>query len=180
MVAVVLTTGNHYVLDVVGSAVLLAAAIAVASLYGRLAERWGTIGASPSPAPARGVVMTSDTALNTSDPLADDDRSPIARLRRAELRVAHLEGQVEALQAQVAAFEATDEHRRNELAEARADTAEAQAQVREAQARAEERRHLIDELRGQLSETRVAGADDHAKDAAKSEGWRARRRAGRT
>jgi hypothetical protein len=38
MVADVLTTGNHYVLDIVGSAVLLAAAIAVASLWGRIAR----------------------------------------------------------------------------------------------------------------------------------------------
>ena len=36
MTAVVFTTGNHYVLDVVGSAVLLAASIGVAALWGRL------------------------------------------------------------------------------------------------------------------------------------------------
>lgn len=36
MTAVVFTTGNHYVLDVVGSAVLLLASIGVASLWGRL------------------------------------------------------------------------------------------------------------------------------------------------
>ena len=40
MAADVLTTGNHYVLDVVGSAGLLVASIAVASVWGRLAERW--------------------------------------------------------------------------------------------------------------------------------------------
>lgn len=39
MVAVVLTTGNHYVLDVVGSAVLLVVSIAAASWWGRVAER---------------------------------------------------------------------------------------------------------------------------------------------
>jgi hypothetical protein len=39
MAAVVLGTGNHYVLDIVGSVVLLVAAIAVASACGRLAER---------------------------------------------------------------------------------------------------------------------------------------------
>ncbi|MEV0151121.1 MULTISPECIES: phosphatase PAP2 family protein [unclassified Nonomuraea] len=39
MTAVVLTTGNHYVLDVAGSAVLLVVSIAVASAWGRLAER---------------------------------------------------------------------------------------------------------------------------------------------
>jgi hypothetical protein len=40
MVADVLATGNHFVLDVVGSVALLAAAIAAASVAGRLAERW--------------------------------------------------------------------------------------------------------------------------------------------
>jgi hypothetical protein len=35
MVAVVLTTGNHYVLDVVGSVALLAVAVAAASVWGR-------------------------------------------------------------------------------------------------------------------------------------------------
>ena len=39
MTAVVFITGHHYVLDVVGSAVLLAVSIAAASLWGRLAER---------------------------------------------------------------------------------------------------------------------------------------------
>lgn len=39
MVAVVLTTGNHYVLDIVGSVVLLIVSIAVAGAWGRLAER---------------------------------------------------------------------------------------------------------------------------------------------
>lgn len=37
MITVVLTTGNHYVLDVVGSAVLLTVSVAVASVWGRLA-----------------------------------------------------------------------------------------------------------------------------------------------
>ncbi|WP_426594898.1 phosphatase PAP2 family protein [Cellulomonas sp. McL0617] len=36
MASVVLTTGNHYVLDVVGAAVLLGAAVGVATLWGRL------------------------------------------------------------------------------------------------------------------------------------------------
>ncbi len=36
MTAVVFTTGNHYVLDVVGSAALLGASIGVATLWGRL------------------------------------------------------------------------------------------------------------------------------------------------
>jgi hypothetical protein len=40
MVAVVLTTGNHYVLDVVGSAVLLVVSVAAASAWGVLARRW--------------------------------------------------------------------------------------------------------------------------------------------
>jgi hypothetical protein len=39
MAADVLTTGNHYVLDVVGSAVLLGVSVAAASAWGRLAER---------------------------------------------------------------------------------------------------------------------------------------------
>ena len=39
MTAVVLITGNHYVLDVAGSAVLLLVSIAVASAWGHLAER---------------------------------------------------------------------------------------------------------------------------------------------
>jgi hypothetical protein len=38
MVAVVLATGAHYLLDVVGSAVLLAASITVARLWGHLIE----------------------------------------------------------------------------------------------------------------------------------------------
>ncbi|MFJ7215875.1 phosphatase PAP2 family protein [Amycolatopsis sp. NPDC098790] len=41
MVAVVITTGNHYVLDVVGSVVLLAVSIGVAWLWGRLVARAG-------------------------------------------------------------------------------------------------------------------------------------------
>jgi membrane-associated phospholipid phosphatase len=40
MAADVLTTGNHYVLDIVGSAVLVVVSIAAASLWGHLAERW--------------------------------------------------------------------------------------------------------------------------------------------
>lgn len=39
MTAVVLSTGNHYVLDVVGSAVLLTVAVGVAKLTGRLARK---------------------------------------------------------------------------------------------------------------------------------------------
>ncbi|HEY3470110.1 MAG TPA: phosphatase PAP2 family protein, partial [Amycolatopsis sp.] len=39
MVADVLATGNHYVLDIVGSVALLAVAIVAASLWGRLAAR---------------------------------------------------------------------------------------------------------------------------------------------
>ncbi|MBN6051031.1 phosphatase PAP2 family protein, partial [Nonomuraea sp. RK-328] len=39
MAAVVLTTGNHYVLDIAGSAVLLTVSIAVVSAWGHLAER---------------------------------------------------------------------------------------------------------------------------------------------
>jgi membrane-associated phospholipid phosphatase len=39
MTAVVFTTGNHYVLDVVGSAALLVIAVGVAALAGRLAAR---------------------------------------------------------------------------------------------------------------------------------------------
>jgi len=39
MVADVLTTGNHYVLDIAGSGVLLAVSIAAAALCGRIAER---------------------------------------------------------------------------------------------------------------------------------------------
>jgi PAP2 superfamily len=39
MVAVVFATGNHYVLDVVGSAALLGASVAVARVWGRLVER---------------------------------------------------------------------------------------------------------------------------------------------
>jgi membrane-associated phospholipid phosphatase len=40
MAADVLATGNHYVLDVAGSIVLLAASIVAASMWGRLAQRW--------------------------------------------------------------------------------------------------------------------------------------------
>jgi PAP2 superfamily len=40
MAADVLTTGNHYVLDVAGSAVLLIVSIAAASVWGHLAESW--------------------------------------------------------------------------------------------------------------------------------------------
>ncbi|MEV8635232.1 phosphatase PAP2 family protein [Streptosporangium sp. NPDC051023] len=39
MATVVLTTGNHYVLDITGSVVLLVASIAVVSVWGHLAER---------------------------------------------------------------------------------------------------------------------------------------------
>ncbi|WP_084517896.1 phosphatase PAP2 family protein [Microtetraspora niveoalba] len=39
MAANVLVTGNHYVLDIVGSGVLLVVSIAAASMWGRLAER---------------------------------------------------------------------------------------------------------------------------------------------
>ena len=39
MVADVVTTGNHYVLDVVGSAVLFAASLGAAAVWGRLVER---------------------------------------------------------------------------------------------------------------------------------------------
>jgi hypothetical protein len=39
MTAVVVTTGNHYVLDILGSAALLAIAVGVAALAGRLADR---------------------------------------------------------------------------------------------------------------------------------------------
>ncbi|BAJ32911.1 MULTISPECIES: phosphatase PAP2 family protein [Kitasatospora] len=39
MTAVVIATGNHYVLDVAGSVVLVSAAVGAAALYGRLAER---------------------------------------------------------------------------------------------------------------------------------------------
>lgn len=81
-------------------------------------------------------------------PRMTTDRRPRGR---AELRVAHLEGHLEALQAQVAALEAAEEHRRSELAEAHAEVADAWAEAREAQGRAEERRHLIDELREQLA-----------------------------
>ncbi|WP_285706829.1 phosphatase PAP2 family protein [Microtetraspora sp. NBRC 16547] len=40
MAANVLVTGNHYVLDIAGSGVLLIASIAAASVWGRLVERW--------------------------------------------------------------------------------------------------------------------------------------------
>jgi hypothetical protein len=40
MTAVVLTTGNHYVLDVAGSAGLLVVAIGAAAVWGFLVERW--------------------------------------------------------------------------------------------------------------------------------------------
>ncbi|MGI8879622.1 MAG: phosphatase PAP2 family protein [Jatrophihabitans sp.] len=40
MIAVVLATGNHYLLDVVGSGVLLTASIAVANGWDRLVKRW--------------------------------------------------------------------------------------------------------------------------------------------
>ncbi len=43
MVAVVFGTGNHYVLDVLGSAVLLVASIAVAYVWSRLADRPGRV-----------------------------------------------------------------------------------------------------------------------------------------
>lgn len=39
MIAIVLATGNHYVLDVVGSVVLVAVSVAVAAAWGRLAGR---------------------------------------------------------------------------------------------------------------------------------------------
>ncbi|WP_433618571.1 hypothetical protein ACQP2P_21545 [Dactylosporangium sp. CA-139114] len=60
--------------------------------------------------------------------ITDDDTSPVARLRRAELTAAHTEA------------------------------AEAAATAREAQARAEERRLLIDELRRQLAAAQASEA----------------------
>lgn len=47
MMAVVLTTGNHYVLDIAGSVTLLLAAIAAASAWGRLAGRRRTRSSTP-------------------------------------------------------------------------------------------------------------------------------------
>jgi hypothetical protein len=48
MAADVLATGNHYVLDVAGSIVLLAVSILAASIWGRLADRWGHAGSRQS------------------------------------------------------------------------------------------------------------------------------------
>ncbi|GAA0537609.1 hypothetical protein GCM10010172_18740 [Paractinoplanes ferrugineus] len=48
MTAVVLTTGNHYVLDVVGSAVLLAAAVAATRLLSAIFARAPLAGRSPA------------------------------------------------------------------------------------------------------------------------------------
>jgi chromosome segregation ATPase len=126
------------------------------------------------------VTEPVDPSAGTFDD-AGDDRSPTARLRRAELRIAHLEGQIEQLREQVAALEAADEHRRVELADAHAESAEARADAREAQARAEERRQLIEELRTQLAELRQDGADRSPGGAdTRTMGWRARRRANRS
>jgi hypothetical protein len=127
-------------------------------------------------APRGRRIMTGGPDPEPAALSADDDRSSAARLRRAELRVAHLEGHLEALQAQVAALEAADEHRRSELAEAHAEAADARAAAREAQGRAEERRHLIDELREQLEEARTARSGSKSDDGGKVLGWRARRR----
>ncbi|MEV7012151.1 phosphatase PAP2 family protein [Streptosporangium sp. NPDC051022] len=44
MATVVLITGNHYVLDIAGSVVLLVVSIAVVSVWGHLAERRGARG----------------------------------------------------------------------------------------------------------------------------------------
>jgi hypothetical protein len=53
MTAVVFSTGNHYVLDVVGSAVLVAASVGAAVLWGRLVSSGGrqTAGASSAAQP---------------------------------------------------------------------------------------------------------------------------------
>jgi PAP2 superfamily len=48
MVAVVLTTGNHYVLDVAGSAGMLILSIAAASVWGHVADRWRKARSGPS------------------------------------------------------------------------------------------------------------------------------------
>ncbi|MET7399729.1 hypothetical protein ABZS66_40230 [Dactylosporangium sp. NPDC005572] len=120
----------------------------------------------------------SDHAATELSTTLEDDRSPVARLRQAELRIAYLEGQVDTLREQVAALESADEHRRAELASAQAEAAEAQAAGREAQARAEERRHLVDELRVQLDEARAAAAE-HDDEGGKGFGWRSRRREAR-
>jgi len=109
----------------------------------------------------------------------DDDSSPVARLRRAELRIAHLEGQIEELREHVAALEAADEHRRVELADAHAEAAEARSAAKEAQARTEERRQLIEELRGQLDGFRTTDRSQDEADT-RAMGWRARRRANRS
>jgi chromosome segregation ATPase len=126
------------------------------------------------------VTEPVDPGASTFD-AASDDTSPTARLRRAELRIAHLEGQIEELREQVAALEAADEHRRVELAGAQAEMAEANATAREAQARADERRQLIKELRNQLEELRPPAGSARSQDENDSRmGWRARRRASRS
>jgi hypothetical protein len=48
MAAVVLTTGNHYVLDIAGSSVLLIVSVAAASLCGHVADRWRKAGSGHS------------------------------------------------------------------------------------------------------------------------------------
>ncbi|GIE36744.1 inositol phosphorylceramide synthase [Actinoplanes italicus] len=52
MIAIVLGTANHYVLDIAGSLMLLAAAIGVASLWGRL-TRLSAVSAPPRRPPGR-------------------------------------------------------------------------------------------------------------------------------
>lgn len=54
MAADVLATGNHYVLDIAGSVVLLGAAVAAASLGGRFARLPGTGKEEPRPPAGRG------------------------------------------------------------------------------------------------------------------------------
>ncbi|MGY4642301.1 phosphatase PAP2 family protein [Cellulomonas sp. URHB0016] len=53
MTAVVLTTANHYVLDVVGSAVLLVTSVAAATVWGQHVGPRSELSAAAAPSPAR-------------------------------------------------------------------------------------------------------------------------------
>ncbi len=70
MTAIVIGTGNHYVLDVAGSVVLVAVSVAVAAAWGRLADRRHPAGPTPHTRPG----------AHTDPPAAADPdlRKPVA------------------------------------------------------------------------------------------------------
>lgn len=88
MAANVLGTGNHYVLDIVGSAVLLVVSIAAASVWGRLAERRRRRDPATRAGawvPRSGVTSRSPRATATMT-LSEDQKGPHPEIGRGPLK----------------------------------------------------------------------------------------------